>query len=154
MHRILVLTAGGLLAVGAALLPTAYYQNIPTARYVTASTQPGTESVSCSGQILAFDRAETYITSPVVTEDVLVEVGDQVEAGQVLCTVDLPATGLLMTSPELTSDFLKSYLENPEASSLESLLSGAERAAGSRAGVCQRHQWDCYSCESSVGQSV
>ena len=77
MHRILVLTAGGLLAVGAALLPTAYYQNIPTARYVTASTQPGTESVSCSGQILAFDRAETYITSPVVTEDVLVEVGDQ-----------------------------------------------------------------------------
>ena len=125
MHRILVLTAGGLLAVGAALLPTAYYQNIPTARYVTASTQPGTESVSCSGQILAFDRAETYITSPVVTEDVLVEVGDQVAAGQVLCTVDLPATGLLMTSPELTSDFLKSYLENPEASSLESLLSAS-----------------------------
>ena len=28
-----------------------------------------------------------------------------------------------MTSPELTSDFLKSYLENPETSSLESLLS-------------------------------
>ena len=52
------------------MLPTAYYQNIPTARYVTASTQPGTESVSCSGQILAFDRAETYITSPVVTGDV------------------------------------------------------------------------------------
>ena len=125
MHRILVLTAGGLLAVGAALLPTAYYQNIPTARYVTASTQLGTESVSCSGQILAFDRAETYITSPVVTEDVLVEVGDQVAAGQVLCTVDLPATGLLMTSPELTSDFLKSYLENPETSSLESLLSAS-----------------------------
>ena len=125
MHRILVLTAGGLLAVGAVLLPTAYYQNIPTARYVTASTQPGTESVSCSGQILAFDRAETYITSPVVTEDVLVGVGDQVAAGQVLCTVDLPATGLLMTSPELTSDFLKSYLENPEASSLESLLSAS-----------------------------
>lgn len=92
---------------GSALLPTAYYQNIPTPGYVTASTQPGTESVSAADRS-AFDRAETYITSPVVTEDVLVEVGDQVAAGQVLCTVDLPATGLLMTSPELTSDFLKS----------------------------------------------
>ena len=30
-----------------------------------------------------------------------------------------------MTSPELTSDFLKSYLENPETSSLESLLSAS-----------------------------
>ena len=39
--------------------------------------------------------------------------------------MDLPATGLLMTSPELTSDFLKSYLENPETSSLESLLSAS-----------------------------
>ena len=82
MHRILVLTAGGLLAVGAALLPTAYCQNIPTARYVTASTQPGTESVSCSGQILAFDRAETYITSPVVTEDVLVRWGIRLRRGR------------------------------------------------------------------------
>lgn len=124
MQRILALAAGVLMAVGAAAVPAAYYQNIAAAQYITASSQPGTETVNCSGQILAYNRAETYITSPVVTEDVLVKVGDQVEAGQALCTVNLPATGLLMTSPELTADYLKSYLEG-QGQSLESLAAAA-----------------------------
>lgn len=124
MQRILVLAAATLMAVGAAVVPAAYYQNVATAQYITASSQPGTETVNCSGQILAYNRAETYITSPIVAEDVLVKVGDQVEAGQALCTVNLPATGLLMTSPELTADYLKSYLEG-QGQSLENLTTAA-----------------------------
>ena len=104
------------------MLPTICYQSIPAARYITASSQPGAESVSCSGQLLAFDRAETYITSPVITDEVKVKVGDSVAAGQILCTVDLPATGLLMTSPEITADFLKEYLNEQTSGSLEKLF--------------------------------
>ena len=125
MRKMLILAAGILVIAVSAALPAFYYNRIPSVRYLTASSQPGTQAVSCTGQILACSRAETYITSPVVTDQVLVSVGDQVEPGTVLCTINLPATGLLLTSPELTSDFIKACLEGGEGQDLQSLLSGS-----------------------------
>ena len=86
----LLLTA---MAVGGILFyDTATANNAVTVETVTLTRQTVRETVICGGTVTAADGVEIYAPMPCVAGQIEVEVGDRVEQGDVLFTVDRTAT--------------------------------------------------------------
>ena len=86
----LLLTA---MAVGGILFyDTATANNAVTVETVTLTRQTVRETVICSGTVTAANGVDVYAPMPCVAGSVEVEVGDRVEQGDVLLTVDRTAT--------------------------------------------------------------
>ncbi len=65
---------------------------VPTVETVTLSRQTVKETVICAGTVTAADGVEVYASMPCVAGEIAVEVGDRVEKGDVLLSVDRTAT--------------------------------------------------------------
>ncbi len=66
--------------------------NIPTVQAVTLSRQTVTETALCTGTVATAGGVEVFASVPCVAGDVRVAVGDRVNAGDVLVTVDRAST--------------------------------------------------------------
>lgn len=81
------------LAIGGMRLYDAATQTaVETVETVSVTRQTVKETVICSGTVTATEGVEVYASVPCVVESVAVKVGDRVEAGDVLLTVDRAAT--------------------------------------------------------------
>ncbi len=86
----LLLTA---MAVGGILFYDAATENaVVTVETVTLTRQTVRETVICAGTVTAADGVEIYAPMPCVAGQIAVQVGDRVEEGDVLLTVDRTAT--------------------------------------------------------------
>ena len=98
---------------------------IPSAIAVAVEEGPASIEISCSGQIEAAQHTEVYLSAPAVADEVLVQVGDRVAAGETLFTLDLAASRLLLTAASATSEELSSLLFTGELSGNNTGTDGA-----------------------------
>lgn len=80
-------------AIGGMLFYDAVRQAaVPTVETIVLSRQTVSESVICAGTVTAGEDTQVYVSVPCVAGEIAVEVGDRVEKGDVLLTVDRAAT--------------------------------------------------------------
>ena len=91
------------MAVGGILFYDAATENaIVTVETVTLTRQTVRETVICAGTVSAADGVEVYAPMPCVAGQIAVAVGDRVEKGDVLLTVDRTATLAMAVSAGVT----------------------------------------------------
>lgn len=76
-------------------MPRMVQSSIPSSYYITPSRTTYENLVSCSGMVQSAHVRSVYVESPVVPDAVFVEVGQRVEQGQLLATLDAEKTGRL-----------------------------------------------------------
>lgn len=64
----------------------------------TMATRQVTTSISCDGTIEEISKKEVYVSTPVLASDVRVSVGDEVEKGQKLLTIDQETSASMSSS--------------------------------------------------------
>ncbi len=82
----------GLVTAGLLSLPSLTDALIVPVQTVTMQQMPYTETVTVSGTVEEEKKKEISLDLPIVPEQVMVQVGEQVEAGDVLATIDINAT--------------------------------------------------------------
>lgn len=92
-----VLAIGGLLTAR-----VARERAVPTVETAVVTRRDVKETVLCTGTVGAADGVQVYVNVPCVAGEIAVEVGDRVEAGDVLLTVDRTSTLALAVSTGMT----------------------------------------------------
>ena len=125
-HKIAALAVTVALIAGFFVLPGIVRSQIPQVSYTRGTRSDRVDSISCQGFLEAGDRAEIYITAPVVTDTVHVSVGDRVSHGDVLCTINKAATQAVLASPQISAQLLEEYFQSGSvsASELSALVAG------------------------------
>ncbi len=112
-----------LLAIGGMwLYDSVAGQKVILVETVTLSRQTVNETVVCTGAITASEGMDVYVPMPCVAGDIAVSVGDRVEKGDVLLTVDRAATlamavdvGLPQSQSVMASAALPQTVTAPES---------------------------------------
>lgn len=86
--------------VGICSIPQYIVGQIPRVQHISVVKKPLTETIHSVGTVTANQTMEVYISAPIIAADVLVEPGDRVEAGELLCQVDTTATSALLSVGE------------------------------------------------------
>lgn len=94
--RILMMGLLMLALAGGVVMPRMVQSSIPTAYYVMPDRQVYKNVVQCSGTIQSQQVCQVVVQAPVVPGEVLVSVGDVVEAGQTLAVIDQVQTEQLL----------------------------------------------------------
>ena len=71
---------------------------IPNVCVVTPDTTGYTRSVNCAGEIIEKNREDVYLSLPIIASEVCFSVGDYVNAGDIIATVDKAATATALIS--------------------------------------------------------
>lgn len=87
-----LITITGLATAGLLSLPVLADALVPQVRTVQMQQMPYTETVTVSGTVEEEKKKEISLDLPIVPEQVMVQVGEEVEAGDVLATIDINAT--------------------------------------------------------------
>ncbi len=114
-------------------VPEAVVASLPRAVVATAGTSTYSDYVNCSGEIMPAREMEIYCAVPVYATEVLVSVGDRVEAGQTLAIIDTEISGAVGAGntggarDQDYSDMLEQYGLDSEAAA--KLLAGYSSTA-------------------------
>ena len=87
-----LITITGLVTAGLLSLPVLADALVPQVQTVKMQQMPYTETVTVSGTVEEEKKKEISLNLPIVPEQVMVQVGEKVEAGDVLATIDVNAT--------------------------------------------------------------
>lgn len=124
-HKIIALIVTVALILAFFVLPSIVRSSIPQVTYTRGSQSQQVGKIVCQGFIEAGERAELYITAPVVADQVAVQVGDFVVQGDLLCSINEIATRAIIYSPEVGADLVKEYLQSASSSAeLSALMAG------------------------------
>ena len=85
-------TITGLVTAGLLSLPVLEDALIPQVQTIQMQQMPYTETVTVSGTVEEEKKKEISLDFPIVPEQVMVQVGEKVKAGDVLATIDVNAT--------------------------------------------------------------
>lgn len=109
MKKLLLMLIFVLIAVGLAVIPRMLESAIPSVYYITPNKSVYENVVNCAGTVQSDDTRQIVLGSSVVPSAVLVGVGDMVEAGETLATLDAEKTRALANS---ATGVLDSFSQN------------------------------------------
>ena len=110
MRRIIIFSTAVAAMIALLAVSVGKSSKISSAMAVSVEEGPASIEISCNGQIEAVQHAEIYLAAPAVADEVLVQVGDRVTAGETLFTLDLAASRLLLTAASATPEELSTLL--------------------------------------------
>ena len=103
-------------------VPHFYLQMIPPIGCMTPETALYEKKITANGDIQAIQTKELYVQTPVLPDLVMAEVGDVVQKGQLLATVDVDTTqGILKQSIPASQLFQNSGLNGLDTGNLNEL---------------------------------
>jgi HlyD family secretion protein len=89
------------------------------------------DSITASGQVAAQKEADLFLPSAGLVKEVKVDVGDEVESGDVIMQLDIAALERAVTSAEMAVDIAKAQLTDLLAGASEDDISAAQAAVES-----------------------
>ncbi len=97
MKKYVMLAVGTVLAIALIVFMRQRMTKAETeVQLVTINTASVRQTVDCNGKVQSADSREVYVDAPCIAREVYVSEGQQVEAGDVLFTVDVEATQQVM----------------------------------------------------------
>jgi len=94
-------------------LPEFFLSKVPTAKAIVPSQTTYTPYISCSGTLQAENVKEIYAMHPVMIDQVYIHAGEWVEKGEIIASVNLETTQVLMcnaaAAPKIEGEVLEEY---------------------------------------------
>lgn len=108
--RIFSLFAAFLLFVASLFTESFVKVFIPSVELTKPKITGYTRSINCSGEIMEKNREDVYLSVPIIASEVFFSVGDRVEKGDIIASVDKAATAAAIIS-SYTSGFNEAMYE-------------------------------------------
>lgn len=121
--KVLTLTGALLLLFATAFLPGAVLSGVKQADYLRAGIQVWAQETSCTGVVEQPVRKQVFLSTPVIADSVLVSVGDQVEEGEVLATIDTGMTKDVLSQSVMVKKEASTQQETPDLGEVEKVAS-------------------------------